>query len=166
MIRYYPGVIQKRLKELIKASRQATAAGLDKTASDARQKLDAVVATWENRPAFEITNRDTGYTLGRDVSIYGNLKAVRIWFYVDKGTKPHIIRPKKVGGFLRFSPKFSPKTSFRAKFGGSGKSSGTPVFRRVVHHPGNKGRDFSGQYGEEAAKQLRVEILRELRKRL
>lgn len=166
MTRYYSGAIQVRLKAITKAVRQATAAGLDKTASDARQKLDAVVATWENRPAFEITKRDTGYKLSREVSIYGNLKAVRIWFYVDKGTKPHIIRPKKPGGTLKFGSQFSPKTAFRARFGGAGKSGGKPVYRRVVHHPGNKARDFSGAYREEAAKQLRAEILKELDKRL
>lgn len=166
MSNYYSGVIQKRLRDITKAARQATTAAIDKTARDAQQKLDAVVATWVNKPAFEITSRDTGYKIIREVSIFGNLKSVRIWGYVDRGTKPHIIRAKKPGGFLRFGSKYQPKTSYRAKFGGSGKSSGKPVFRQQVKHPGNKGREFGEQYKEEAAKQLRVEIHRELDRRL
>lgn len=166
MTHYYSGVIQARIREITKAARLAVGKGLDRTARDAQQKLDAVVATWDNKPAFEVYSRDTGYQQIREVSIYGNPKAVRIWFYVDKGTKPHIIRPKKPGGMLRFSPGFAPKTAFRARFGGAGKSTGKPVFRRLVHHPGNKARDFSGVYREEAQKQMRVEIMRELSKRL
>jgi hypothetical protein len=163
---YYSGIIQARLRDVTKAARTAVGKGLDKTARDAQQKLDAVVSTWVNKPAFEIYSRDTGYKQIREVSIYGNKKAVAIWFYVDKGTKPHIIRPKKPGGRLRFGSQFAPKTAFRAKFGGAGKSGGKPVYRQLVRHPGTKARDFSGAYKEDAQKQVRTEIIRELSKRL
>jgi hypothetical protein len=45
--------------------------------------------------------------------------------FVLRGTKPHIITPKK-GRYLVFTPR-----------GANG-----PVFARVVHHPGNKANDF------------------------
>jgi hypothetical protein len=44
--------------------------------------------------------------------------------FVIKGTRPHLIKPKRAGGVLAFTVK------------------GTKVFTRVVHHPGNKPNDF------------------------
>lgn len=162
-MKYRPGILQERLRIVRKTLTTAAGKGLDKTASDARQKLDAVVATWANQPGFEITARDTAQVLKREVSIYGNLKAVRVFGYVDRGTKPHVIRPKKAR-FLRFQGGYNPKTRFRAKFGGPGKSNGKFFFRGIVHHPGNKGREFGATYREQAAVELRANIIRELKK--
>lgn len=163
MVKYRPGLLQERLRTVRKTITAAAGKGLDKTIADARQKLDAVVATWSNQPGFEITARDTGKTLGRDLSIYGNVKAVRIFHYVDLGTKPHIIKPRKARA-LRFQGNYNPKTRFRARFGGPGKASGKFFFRGIVHHPGTKAREFGEVYREEAARELRVNVSRELKK--
>lgn len=44
--------------------------------------------------------------------------------FVHDGTKPHVIRPKKAGGVLRFTV------------------GGSVVFARSVNHPGTKARPF------------------------
>lgn len=46
--------------------------------------------------------------------------------FVLRGTKPHIIKPKKPKGRLVFTP----------------RGSGTKVFARLVHHPGTKANNF------------------------
>ena len=70
-----------------------------------------------------------------------------LWAALDEyGTKKHDI-PKKPGGWLRFQwggvGSYKPKTSPIAKSGGSGKTSGSIVYRKKVKHPGFKPRKFS-----------------------
>lgn len=53
--------------------------------------------------------------------------------FLIEGTRPHVIRPRKPGGVLRF--------------GGAG---GTVVFATVVHHPGTKANPFAEQAARAA----------------
>lgn len=52
---------------------------------------------------------------------------LRVWnsskiaSYIENGTRPHLIRPRRAGGVLRFTAR-----------------GGGVVFARVVHHPGTK----------------------------
>jgi hypothetical protein len=46
--------------------------------------------------------------------------------FVLRGTKAHVIKPRKPGGLLVFTP----------------RGSSTKVFARVVNHPGTKANDF------------------------
>ena len=66
-----------------------------------------------------------------------------VWGYVDEGTKPHDIRPKKPGGVLAFPSAFAPKTQPRSLKSGAGSSGGPVVVTQAVHHPGTKARNFS-----------------------
>lgn len=162
MTNYRPGILQEAVRKIGQRARKAAKEALDVTSNAALQKLDTSVANWKNKPGFAIIARDSGYEQRREITIFGTKKAVRIWGFVNKGTRPHIIRPKKATGYLRFKPLYQPKTGYRAKYGGSGKASGDPVFRKIVRHPGSKGRDFSGAYREEAGKQLREELIKRL----
>lgn len=67
---------------------------------------------------------------GRQVLTVDNTHPAAI--FVVKGTKPHIIRPKKKGGRLVFN------------------SKGVKVFARIVHHPGNKPNNFMTRALREA----------------
>jgi hypothetical protein len=67
---------------------------------------------------------------GRQVLTVDNTHPAAI--FVIKGTKKHIIRPKKKGGVLVFN------------------SKGTKVFARIVHHPGTKPNDFMSRALREA----------------
>jgi len=65
--------------------------------------------------------------------------------WLDEGTKPHIIQPKKPGGILAFPSVFKPKTSPRRLPSQPGGSSGETVFAKLVHHPGTEPRNYSRQ---------------------
>lgn len=67
---------------------------------------------------------------GRQVLTVDNTHPAAI--FVVKGTKKHIIRPKKKGGVLVFN------------------SRGTKVFAKIVHHPGTKPNDFMSRALREA----------------
>lgn len=53
--------------------------------------------------------------------------------FVIGGTRRHIIRPRKKGGFLRFKV-----------------AGGRVVYARIVHHPGNKPNNFMAKALREA----------------
>lgn len=65
--------------------------------------------------------------------------------WLDEGTRPHVIRPKREGGVLVFPSQFTPKTSPQRLESRPGGSSGELVFTKVVHHPGTKARNYSRQ---------------------
>jgi hypothetical protein len=99
-------------------------------------------STWHHKPAFEglSEQRGDGFTLvvGTDDKVYNML---------DKGTRPHIIRPKGPGYPLAFQ--WGGKGSFAAKTKPSsldswaGSQSGGAKFFMHVHHPGTKPRKWS-----------------------
>lgn len=72
------------------------------------------------------------------------------WYYqfVETGAQPHLIRPRKPGGKLRF------------------EVGGAEVFARVVHHPGMAARPFlrpafdenSGRAADAAGRRLRGKL--------
>lgn len=64
-----------------------------------------------------------------------------------KGTKPHIIKPKRAKSLV-FRSDYTAKTSPRIIGSRSGGSSGALVFSQGVRHPGTKDRKFE----EEIAK--------------
>lgn len=65
-------------------------------------------------------------TVGSDVEYAG---------YVNDGTRPHVIRPRRTGGVLRFSV------------------GGQVVYARVVNHPGTRARPFLDRALREVAAQ-------------
>ena len=62
--------------------------------------------------------------------------------YVLRGTKPHIIRAKRPGGYLRFT------------------TGGQVVYRRMVHHPGTRPNPFN----ERALKSIMPRVESALRR--
>lgn len=100
------------------------------------------VATWNDKPKFESEISLSGGDAMVLTGPTGSDEAVQHFEWVDQGTKPHIIRPRR-GRVLRFSSKFTPKT--RKGWIGSqrGGPSGDPVYAPVVHHPGTQARELS-----------------------
>ena len=94
---------------------------------------------WKHKVAFSgrIFEKGIATTIevGYDDKIYG---------YVDEGTRPHIIRPKRAKA-LAFPSVFAPKTRPKSLVSTAGKSGGATVFAQEVHHPGSKAREFSPQ---------------------
>lgn len=94
--------------------------------------------TWKEPVEFKVTVRN--YSEGIRVFVStGN----KIYGYVDEGTRPHIIRPKKAGGRLAFKSRYKSKTTPHVIGSHQGGSSGKTIFSRVVHHPGTEAREFS-----------------------
>lgn len=108
---------------------------------DIKAEFDDVVSDWNHAPEFR-----AGF-----VELSADAVAVRvdatgphrkIWQYVDKGTRPHIIRPRR-GGKLRFATGYSARTQPGRAHTGSGTASGPVVYTNAVMHPGNAARGFT-----------------------
>jgi len=98
------------------------------------REYEITTRTWKKRVKFEVkvTPFET-LTVGTDNEIYG---------YVDKGTRPHIIRPKKAKA-LRFNTVFRAKTIPNQLTARAGLSAPPVAIRMEVHHPGNEPRNFT-----------------------
>lgn len=123
-----------------------------KAAGLALHDLESTVRTWKHKPAFDVTitkdGGDYSVTAGTDDEIYG---------YVNDGTKPHAIRPKR-GRYLRFSSGYKAKTRVGIIGSIEGGSFGGDVFSKGVMHPGFPGRKFA----EKIAQRRQVTTVQEI----
>lgn len=125
---------------------------LIQTAQDAQKDLQSTTATWKRKVPFVITPIPDGLQVSTDDEVYG---------YVDQGTPPHIIVPKR-GKVLVFGPGARAKTTPRVIGSTAGAKGGAPVKVRVVHHPGTEAREFSEtlqeKYDDELPKRIDVAL--------
>lgn len=131
--------------------KQAIILARDIAAAAALKDLEGAVRTWKHKPGFKITRDTDSTSVGTDDKIFG---------YVDGGTKPHTIRPKKKR--LKFQGGFTAKSRPGSLSSGAGGKSGGFVFAKVVHHPGTKARHFSKLVNERAQTLLETETARQL----
>jgi len=93
--------------------------------------------TWEHDVKFEkivqVGPDSIEILVDTDDEIYG---------YVNNGTRPHVILPKKEGGVLAFPSAYSAKTTPGIASSHAGGSSGETVFAKGVLHPGTEARKF------------------------
>lgn len=108
----------------------------DLAADDIKAQFEQVWSTWEHKPTITINKQ--GYE--RRVEVTG--ENARIFQYVDLGTRPHVIKPRRAKR-LAFSSKFSPKTKPGALVSGGGSKGAVDTFVRFVAHPGSKPRNFT-----------------------
>ena len=108
-----------------------------KTARDIKKDFEKTTKTWKTKVKFEmivaVGPRSIDVLVATDNEIYG---------YVDRGTKEHIIQPKKPGGVLAFKSQYKPKTIPNLIGSKAGGASGNTVFASWVLHPGTKARNF------------------------
>jgi len=99
------------------------------------------------------------------VYVYPTGKNKKIWYYVDQGTRPHPITPKKPGGLLVFP--WGGKGSYVSKTlarpartvaGGGYVKNPTTRYAKRVDHPGSEGRNFTGQIAEDIKPDFRREM--------
>jgi len=91
------------------------------------QASNQILAEMEARVPVDTGNlrRSLGVRVHNDRVIIGpNVNQAPYAGYVEFGTKPHVIRPKRAGGVLRFNV------------------GGTIVYAKVVHHPGTKAQPY------------------------
>lgn len=107
-----------------------------------RADLARVTETWEHQPVFfELKTAAAGGNLHS-----GTIRITtndRIYKFVDEGTRPHIIAPRKAGGVLVFRTGYRAKTVPQYILSRAGGAFGPVRFARVVKHPGTKPRRFT-----------------------
>ena len=73
--------------------------------------------------------------------------------FVEKGTRPHVILPRRPGGVLRFSVGIAPAVGL-----------GRVVFTKRVHHPGTRAQPFMRPAAREAHKLIPQYLWEEIQK--
>lgn len=102
-----------------------------------QREYNKTTRRWVVRPKFTIKRTSTGGTLTAVISTKS-----AIYGYVDEGTKPHAIRPKRAPA-LRFQTGFVPKTTPNVLDSTTGRHFGPFVYAQQVMHPGNAPRNFT-----------------------
>lgn len=121
------------------AMRRALKNGLTALAKGSEVDFKVTTQTWKHQPDFKTEEKPSEVTVSTDDSIYG---------YVDEGTKPHIITPKR-GKRLVFLGGSKPKTTPRSISSGPGSPGTTKAVAKVVKHPGTQARAFAETIAEK-----------------
>ena len=110
--------------------------------------------TWRHQPDFqviqEVTPTSIELLVGTDDKVYG---------YVDRGTRPHWIAPRKPGYPLRFRSGYKAKTVPGVLNSGPGGAFGGWVRAMRVWHPGTRARGFSRMIFQEIGPMMRQKTL-------
>lgn len=148
-------VVKSKLRQKLIQTDKDLRKNLGKAAQEAgkivKRDHERVVAQWDHKVKFGYVYDVSGNEISANVYAYGANK--KIWFWVNYGTKPHIIRPKKKK-FLKFQTGYSPRTA-RGGFGGPGKAFGGWVSAKEVHHPGIRAREFTKDITNRARPRFR-----------
>lgn len=104
-----------------------------------KRMLQQTTSTWRgSKPTFKVKESISPNELSVDVSPGG--AGAQKWIWLEEGTKPHIIRPKKRGGMLHFRTGFKPKTKVGKLKSGRGKRGTHHAAAKMVRHPGTQAR--------------------------
>lgn len=143
------GKRQALLSQLPSITKQELEKALDRDVKPALVKsLNLVVANWTHKPTFQARK-----TIQKDsikVTVFPVGENADIFKFVDKGTKPHTIKPVRAK-LLRFQTGYISKTLAKPArtVSGGGIATGNVVVAKEVHHPGSEARDFTGTIAED-----------------
>lgn len=139
------------IEELNKVALAELGVAMDQTKTALVKSHEIVVADWDHQPGFAARKFITPELLS--VTVFPTGEHKKIWIFVDRGTKPHEIRPKRARKLKFPSGKYVPKTLPRPArtVSGGGKTVGGdgPIFADVVKHPGSEGRNFTKEIAED-----------------
>lgn len=126
---------------------------LDTAEKDVHADFKKTVATWSKKPKFTTFQKglrgfDLVLEVGTDNTIYG---------YVNEGTEPHEIKPKRAK-MLRFKSRYRAKTTPGTVRSRQGGASGDDVFSQGVQHPGTEPRDFTGRIEKRQGPKFRRRV--------
>lgn len=123
------------------------------------------VRQWKNKPDFGEETFMSPERIEYTVKPKGSKKVLSIFKYVDRGTRPHIIRPKIPGTYLKFRAGYSARTQPVALYNkGSGQSFGSWVQKSQVNHPGSAARKFMETYMTDLIPSLQRRVQDEITK--
>jgi hypothetical protein len=124
---------------------------------EALRNYRRTVNTWRKKPQFdaiaEYTESGFEILVGTDDKIYA---------YVDRGTRPHVIRPRGPWP-LRFKSGYSAKTTPRVLSSSPGGAEGPTVYAREVFHPGTQAREFTDEIYKVVDQQARDLAMKKIR---
>lgn len=126
-------IIPKRVFIDVNAYAEAIEEALDQTAQESKADYEKTTRTWQTQVNFTINKTKYGRSIGTRNKIYG---------YVDQGTEPHIIRPRRAKR-LRFATGGTPKTRINTIASYKGKRGTNWRTAMQVNHPGTKARNFT-----------------------
>ena len=128
----------------------------DLLAKDIKRDLEAITRTWVHKVKFNVRKTRRSGMLGITVTT-----SDKIFGYVNFGTEPHVIKPKK-SSVLAFQSKYKAKT--RPGWIGSqpGGPYGETVFAKEVQHPGSEARKFDVAIAQRRQKTLQSRMNRRL----
>lgn len=116
-----------------------------KSKPDLIREHEKRVANWETAIGFAGRKRIRVDEISVQIYPTGPNKA--IWFYVDRGTSPHVITARNAPYlvFVWGGPgSYSPKTNPPDKYGGPGVVVGGSIRKtKSVNHPGNEAREHT-----------------------
>jgi hypothetical protein len=157
------------IADLSSIARQEIDRGLDRVEKALVASHKRVVKDWDSDVTF-IAKRIVTPTRIR-IIIVPRGEDAEVWYYVDRGTKPHEIRAKNAprlafmmtlkggkparGGYV---PKTLAKPARTVAGGGYVKSPKTLVQPVAVQHPGNEGRKFTEQIAEDGKPDYKREM--------
>lgn len=124
----------------------------DAVRRDMLDDFQRTTATWKHKVKF--TSKVSANAAAGGVRIEVSTKD-RVYGYVDEGTRPHIIRPKRAKALAFPGGKYKPKTQPQVILSTPGGSSGKTVVRPEVHHPGTEARKFSETIKKSYSKEFR-----------
>lgn len=106
---------------------------------------ESTTRNWQRtKPTWITVVKVTGAEMTLTLKLRGDKKTLDIWGYVDKGTKPHNIFPKKPGGRLRFQGgKYNAGSHPGSLVTARSQATGPTVYRFGVRHPGFPARKWS-----------------------
>ena len=137
------------LSNLASVARKEMEAVMDQEVKPALVKShEWVVEDWKHKPGFQ--GRKVIRSNSITVYVYPTGEHKMIWYYVDQGTKPHVIKAVRAP-MLKFKTGYIAKTAAQPArlVSGGGRATGPWVSKASVNHPGSEGRGFSEQIAKE-----------------
>lgn len=116
------------------------------------EDFERTVKTWEHKVKFKSGVESGASVGGVRIEVFTTDK---VYGYVDEGTKPHAIRPKRKGYPLRFEVGGKPKTEPNVILSTNGERGSATVWAQMVHHPGTKAREFTKTIAKSYSKEFR-----------
>lgn len=132
-------IVQKRIPERLSFA-------VNMSLADMQQKANKAVSDWSDKPRFERELQVQPEVITGRLVVKGSEAAGLHFLWTDRGTKAHIIRPKKAP-VLRFQTGYAARTAPVAQANvGDGKAHGAHVSTLVVLHPGTEARQFTNEW--------------------
>lgn len=132
--------------------RRAIENALSAAALGVQTDFGVTTRTFSTRPRFTIKKGTFRRTISTSSEIYG---------YVTRGTRPHVIRPRRARA-LRFQSGYQRKSIPRVIASRSGGSFGPVVYSQEVHHPGTEGTHVDQKIADKWERQWPITLQRSI----